>query len=155
LWHGANWTFVVWGFLHACFILPLILLKKNRTYLGPIAENRLFSTFPEFFQVLATFLLVNLAWIFFRCDSLPDALTYLQGIFHPSILDYPKTPDRILGLFIAILLLTEWFQRNKEHGLSLDGGTVPRWIRWPIYGYLTYCIIYHGGQSQDFIYFQF
>jgi len=80
-WHGANWTFVVWGALNALYFLPLLIAGKNRQNLGLVAEGRLLPNIKEFIQICTTFLLTMLAWIFFRASSVGHALSYLKGIF--------------------------------------------------------------------------
>ena len=69
-WHGANWTFIVWGTYHAMLFLPLILLGKNRKNTNIIAENKILPSLKEFFQMLLTFLLVVIGWIIFRAESI-------------------------------------------------------------------------------------
>lgn len=64
-WHGANWTFVLWGGLNALFFLPLLLTNRNRKNLGGLAENSWFPSIKEFFQIIITFCLTTFAWIFF------------------------------------------------------------------------------------------
>ena len=76
-WHGANWTFIAWGALHALSFFPLLISKKNRLHITPIAEGRRLPTGRELFQIFCTFTIVCVAWVFFRADSLTDAFTYL------------------------------------------------------------------------------
>jgi D-alanyl-lipoteichoic acid acyltransferase DltB (MBOAT superfamily) len=80
-WHGANWTFIVWGALNAIYFLPLLLLGKNRENLGIAAEGRLVPNTKEIFQIGLTFSLTVLAWVFFRAKCVGDAWIYLRGIF--------------------------------------------------------------------------
>lgn len=79
-WHGANWTFVVWGGLNALYFLPLLLLKRNRTNLGVVAEGRMLPSLLEFWQMATTFILTVLAWVFFRSDSLHQAFEIIYSI---------------------------------------------------------------------------
>src|SRR5680860_1480877 len=81
LWHGANWTFVIWGGLHALFFLPLLLGDQNRKHLNQVAENKILPSFRELLQMLFTFGLTSFAWIFFRADSLVDAINFIKRIF--------------------------------------------------------------------------
>jgi len=80
-WHGANWTFIVWGFLNALFIMPSIVLKTNRNNLNIVAEGRIFPNFREITQLIITFSLACFAWIFFRSASVTDAFSYIGRIF--------------------------------------------------------------------------
>ena len=80
-WHGANWTFIVWGGLNALFFLPLLLANKNRVNKDIVAKNKYFPSFKEIFQIVSTFILTTLAWIFFRAETFHQALKYISGIF--------------------------------------------------------------------------
>ena len=79
-WHGANWTFVVWGGLHALYTVPSIMLKRNRKNLDIVAKGRSLPTLSEFFHMLTTFLLVVFAWIVFRAESITDAYSFVLSI---------------------------------------------------------------------------
>ncbi len=80
-WHGANWTFVFWGLLHALFFMPLLIIKRNRKNVDQVAGKSFFPTLIETFQMLVTFLLTTLAWVFFRAENIKHAFLYLSGIF--------------------------------------------------------------------------
>src|SRR5680860_142330 len=79
-WHGANWTFVVWGALNALYFLPLLLTNKNRQNMEVVAENSYLPSINEFFQMGLTFGLTVIAWIFFRADNIGHAINYLGKI---------------------------------------------------------------------------
>lgn len=154
-WHGANWTFIVWGALNAIYFLPLLLLKKNRINTDIVAENSLLPNFKEILQMLVTFFLTLLAWVFFRADNVAHAFTYLDQIFSLTFFNVPEILPIQDLLFIGLLVLIEWIQRKKEHALELDGITLPVYIRFSIYYALIAFIFLFGGQQQQFIYFQF
>jgi len=78
-WHGANWTFIIWGGLNALYFLPLLLAKKNRKNIDTVAQDKIFPSVRESLSMIGTFSLTVLAWIFFRAESLPHALNYLSG----------------------------------------------------------------------------
>jgi D-alanyl-lipoteichoic acid acyltransferase DltB (MBOAT superfamily) len=158
LWHGANWTFIVWGALNALYFLPLLIIKKNRKNLNVVAESRLFPSVKEFVQILITFLLCMLAWIFFRAPTITDAIRYVSIIFSSSIFVIPETD--YMRMFInnsiiatAILFIMEWIQRNNQHGLQ----AVPKQklLRIILYLVIVFMILVVGGNQQSFIYFQF
>jgi D-alanyl-lipoteichoic acid acyltransferase DltB (MBOAT superfamily) len=157
LWHGANWTFLAWGALNAAFILPLVLRRRNRRHLDSPAEGRVLPGLRETGQILATFGLTVLAWIFFRAESVSQAASYLRNLFRgfgePSLFSPADGLGRTLG-FIALLVTVEWIQRNRQHGLQLNGA-LARPVRWLIYYALIAAIFAFGGPSQQFIYFQF
>jgi alginate O-acetyltransferase complex protein AlgI len=154
-WHGANWTFIVWGFLNAIYFVPLLLLKKNRIYTNTVAEGKLLPSIKESLQMLITFFLTTVAWIFFRARSIKDGIEYLQGVFSKSALRTPQIPPISLCIFVALFFITEWLQRNKQHALQFDGLKIPRVISWSIYYCIIVITILFGGQQQEFIYFQF
>ncbi len=84
-WHGANWTFIVWGALNALFIMPSIIMKTNRNNLETVAQGNILPTVKEFFQMILTFTLAVLAWIFFRAENITHAFSYISGIFSKSL----------------------------------------------------------------------
>ncbi len=159
-WHGANWTFVFWGFLNALFFLPILLMKKNRVYLDIVATNKFLPSIKEFIKIMATFSLTVFAWIFFRANSLADAFLYISNLLSLSILKVPKL-DTIMGtkiliVFIIIMLIVEWISRRKEFGLSGIFQEQPQIIRWIFYCLIICSIgLFMPTKESPFIYFQF
>ena len=154
-WHGANWTFIVWGAYHALLFLPLILTGKNRKYTNQIAEGRYLPTLKEAGQMLLTFILAVFGWIVFRSESIGQAWEVIWGIMNRSLF---TAPMMVVGLkkivfVILVLLLVEWLTRSKEHGLAI--GNLPLWLRIASCYVLVLVILELGGNSQSFIYFQF
>jgi alginate O-acetyltransferase complex protein AlgI len=157
-WHGANWTFLAWGFLNACYFLPLLLLKQNRNNTDTVAQNRLFPTPKEFFQILFTFSLTVLAWIFFRSETISQAVEYISGIFSTSLFALPSGLSLkmiLVILLIGVSLLVEWVHRTKQHGLEFNLQKTSKSFRWVSYYCLIIAIIWLGGEQENFIYFQF
>ncbi len=154
-WHGANWTFIAWGTLHALFFIPLMITKRNRVHIESPAKGRYLPSPTEILRITATFCLTTAAWIFFRAESISQALGYLRRIFDASLLSYPQTGWEPLGLGILIMVTVEWIQREKQHGLELAKTTLLRPVRWALYYGLILCCIHFGGIEQNFIYFQF
>jgi len=152
LWHGANWTFLIWGILNAIFFLPLFMGGDNRRFLGPVAPGRVLPGVREAFQIGVTFTLTCLAWIFFRADSVGAALHYLAGIFSSSLFSVPNI--RWMALFnVSLLACVEWVQREKEHGLAIEN--IHPVARQLIYLFLVTLVLQNFGAEQEFIYFQF
>ena len=150
LWHGANLTFVIWGGIHACLVLPVILLKKGNAY---YCENRKWPTLKELVNIGLTFGFVVLAWVFFRAETVTDAFEYLGIVFSTSIATMPDIPKKgliALGLYMVI----EWLHRHKEHVLDI-AYIKNKWMRYGIYYILVFCLFYYAGDLQPFIYFQF
>ncbi len=154
-WHGANWTFIIWGVINACYILPSIVLRKNRNNLDIVAAERLLPSYKEFSSILITFFLTVLAWVFFRSDNINHALQIMSHIFSMSLFD----PLEVKPLFIIALILfftiIEWFGRFGEYGLQKIFVKQPVYMRWSFYFILIFCIILFSGKAQEFIYFQF
>jgi D-alanyl-lipoteichoic acid acyltransferase DltB (MBOAT superfamily) len=155
-WHGANWTFVIWGVLHAFYFLPLLLLNKNRQNINTVAQGRYLPSIREFFQMGVTFILVVLAWIFFRAENIDHALSYLSTIFSESLFTIPnyqgmKTPI----LLIVFFLLIEWIGREDQYAIEKIGTKQKRIYRWIFYYCIIGVIIWFSGNQQQFIYFQF
>ena len=80
-WHGANWTFIAWGFLNAVYFLPLLFTGENRKNLNTIAEGKIFPTLKETANMAFTFILTSFAWIFFRAESITHAIHYITQMF--------------------------------------------------------------------------
>ena len=162
-WHGANWTYIAWGAYHAILFLPLILAGKNRKYRDTVAENRLLPTFKETLQMSLTFLLVVLGRILSRSRSIGQAWEYFQGLlqfgtFKAFYRFFTLSEMWPTNLFIIIMLLVEWIQRGKEHGLQKNASLIKiknEYAMAVIYAVLLILVILYGGQLVSFIYFQF
>ncbi|MFM7037121.1 MAG: MBOAT family O-acyltransferase [Planctomycetaceae bacterium] len=154
LWHGANWTFVVWGLLNAIYFLPLQLSGANRRYTSHTAATALLPSLHEALRIGTTFVLTMLAWVFFRAGSLSDACTVFRRMFTLQ----PGTTLEVsseIWLLVIGFLLVEWVQRSRQHALELQDRPLPRWGRWFCYYLVLFLILKFGGEQQDFIYFQF
>lgn len=156
-WHGANWTFIVWGGLNALYFLPLLLSGKNRQHLGVAAEGRYLPSLKEVLQMGTTFVLTILAWVFFRAENLSHALNYVTGIFDTTLFSRPQIFPTTLMILLTFFIAIEWFQREKNHGLEIHGNGLMKYkpIRWAVYMGLIIIAFSYGGSQQEFIYFQF
>ena len=167
-WHGANWTFVLWGAYHALLFVPLLLLNKNRRYRDTVATITLpdgtinpqwLPSLKEAGQLLLTFALTLFGWIIFRAENIAQVGYILSTIFSHSLLNVPMLMGQYfyipLAFSIWLLLLVEWFFRNLQHPLELS--TIKyKWIRWTSY-LLLILMIYLSIKTDtpQFIYFQF
>jgi alginate O-acetyltransferase complex protein AlgI len=155
LWHGANYTFVIWGMIHGLFLILYQWQKKPRKKLfkkiGISNDNILLIIF----ETIITLIVVMIAWIFFRSDSIHLAFIYIKRMFSLSLFKLPQVfPLRII-LVTGLFLLSEWLQRQKEHPLEIENIKY-RYIRWAIYYSLVILILlYFGDSQQTFIYAQF
>ncbi len=158
-WHGANWTFIIWGALNAIYFLPLLLSNKNRQNIDIVAKDRILPNIKEFISMLITFALTVLAWVFFRADSLSHAWSYLKEIFSASILKFPYFVGIRYGLVVVLLvvlfIVIEWWGRAGKYGIEKIGLNWNRPLRWLFYFAIGMCIILFAGREQEFIYFQF
>ncbi|MBA7546369.1 Peptidoglycan O-acetyltransferase [subsurface metagenome] len=154
-WHGANWTFIAWGFINACYFLPLMLMKQNRKYLDVVAEGKILPNIKELFQIGATFFITCMARVFFRSESISGAFHYIRIMFSASLLTIPSILPRRLIPAIILFIVIEWIQREKQHALQIDSFKLPEIVKWGLYYSLIIIIIVFGGTQQDFFYFQF
>ena len=154
-WHGANWTFLAWGFLNALFFLPLLLTNKNRKNTDTVAEGKILPNAKEVLQMGATFFITVLAWVFFRANDIQHSLLYIKGIFSKSLFEMPIAIPLSLVMIIISFIMAEWFQRIKLHALQLDKSGIPKLIRWVLYTTIILLILQFNGDQQEFIYFQF
>ena len=158
-WHGANWTFIIWGGLNALYFLPIMLLNKNKINTDVVAQGKHLPSVREVLSITLTFSLTTIAWIFFRAEDIHHAISYLSDIIHPSILTLPEliTPKLEMIytiLCVFILVLFEWMNRDKIH--ALDIANYNKSNRWMLYLIIIIMIITFGSFNQNsFIYFQF
>jgi D-alanyl-lipoteichoic acid acyltransferase DltB (MBOAT superfamily) len=156
IWHGANWTFILWGFLHGCYFIPLILRgtmnKKKKINTGYLPSMQVFL------NILGTFVLVMLTNVIFRSNSISDVWVYYRGILSLSLFSVPVINGNlntvVFLLFVVFMLLCEWLQREKEYGLQIDN-VKPRVLRLCMYYGIVLIILFYGTTSTQFIYFQF
>jgi D-alanyl-lipoteichoic acid acyltransferase DltB (MBOAT superfamily) len=151
-WHGASWNFIVWGGIHACGFLPLLLLGRNRAHVsGIVAQERRFPTWREVFRMAGTFAFVTFAWIFFRIHKLGTALDYIKRIVTDSIqhpAQYLRAPEgKLIFIYIVPLLILDWYFRRDER--------VPRRLGWVLSVIMGLLIFYMFGRDRSFIYFRF
>ena len=158
-WHGANWTFIVWGFLNALFIMPSIVFNTNRNNLDIVARGKYLPTLREFFAILLTFSLTVFAWIFFRAANVTHAFSYISEIFSSSLLTIPNFPG--IGKAVPIVFLTiifvivEWLGREQQYAIAHLGTKWYKPVRWALYYSIILAIYFFAGSEQQFIYFQF
>ena len=150
-WHGANWTFIVWGAFHAILFLPLILRGKNRKYTDIVASNRKMPTAKEMLQMSFTFLLAALGWIIFRSDNISQTILIFSSIFSSSLFQIPMLSKSFI--FILVMLVVEWINRDKDHPFQIT--IKSKLLRYVIYYAIMLTIVLFSGNQETFIYFQF
>jgi len=153
-WHGANWTFLVWGGLNALYFMPLLISNSNRNHMHIAAEGKLLPSMREFLGIAFTFGLTVLAWIFFRAKSIGEALSYIAGIFEFDFsdlqtLNIDRRAHELLPLISGFFLI-EWLSREHEHPVfgrfkMLKAAAIVFFI-WTLGSF---------SSANEFIYFQF
>lgn len=135
LWHGANWTFVVWGLYHAFWLIVWRFI--------PIRS------------VVLTFLITSVGWVIFRSADMPQAMSYLHHIATTlSSFDFGTVAHGKQALLWCLLLLAvEWVQRDRPHPMQVD--RLPAVWRWTVYYLVLFIVFFARGEEQTFIYFQF
>jgi len=158
-WHGANWTFVIWGLLNAVYFIPLLLLKKNRKNIDIVAEQKKWISFKELCMIILTFLLTLFAWIFFRTESLNHAVQYISTILSESAFVYTKidNPVKVVTTIalIMIFIYIEWIGRRNNYAIEELKLYKNKVLKWIFYYIIVIMIFVFGGMQQNFIYFQF
>jgi D-alanyl-lipoteichoic acid acyltransferase DltB (MBOAT superfamily) len=153
-WHGANWTFIVWGLLNAIYFLPLLLQNKNRSNMGEIVMGWNTSSLKTIFNILITFALTCFAWIFFRAKSMTEAFGYIKKMatdleFKTQYFSNERYNIELL-LLLTIFVVVEWFNRSKVEPLSGKWSWLK--IALAILALLTLGVY---SDYKEFIYFQF
>ena len=158
-WHGANWTFIVWGALNAIYFLPMLLSGKNRNNLDVVAQEKYLPNLKELGSMLVTFSLTVFAWIFFRAESMEHALDYTFRIFSKSLLNYPvfekDDSAKLILLLIVLFIIIEWLGRRHKYAIEQLGLNWNSMFRYTMYLIIIILLFWFGGNDQQFIYFQF
>lgn len=152
-WHGANWTFITWGFLNGLYYIPLMLVGKQRKYKKSKENEENIANIKDIPKIVVTFLFTLLAWIFFRAESISQALSYINNIFSKSFFTIPDLNTIPVITSIVILVIAEWIQRDKQHVLQFDKLRFP--TRIMIYYTVSILVLICAGEAKSFIYFQF
>jgi alginate O-acetyltransferase complex protein AlgI len=121
-WHGANWTFIAWGFINALYFIPLLIRNKNRANIDVINLHWNFDSIKTIGNILITFSLTCIAWIFFRSNTISDAYNYIKRIFtnrdfSAQYFGFERYSFEILLLLVAFVLV-EWFNKSKVEPIS-------------------------------------
>ena len=153
IWHGANWTFVLWGLLHGLYFIPLIL-KGTFNKKKKVVKGRMFPTVKQLFNSVTTFMIVSLTLVLFRVDTIADGLGYYKrmltfskvSLFHIQV----ETNKKETFICIIMLLIMDfWFSRD------LKPVKITRPFRFAIYTIISILILVSLGKEEAFIYFKF
>lgn len=158
-WHGAKWTFVIWGALNAVYVLPLVWTKTNRKYLDIVAKGKTWPSFKEVLSIIGTFILFCFGLIIFRANDLSHAFRYFSQIFSKSLFTIPdfvgKGNALLLTVMITIFMMVEWFGREDQYAIEKLSLRFKKPVRLAFYYSIIFFIFYFTGKPQEFFYFQF
>ncbi len=158
-WHGANWTFIVWGTLNAIYFLPLLLSNRNRSNMEIVASGKKMPSLKELFSIIMTFGLTVLTWVFFRANNIEHAFGYLSEIFSLSLFTLPDFEGMRMAIttigLVIIFVMIEWFGRENQYAIANFGFKWNPVFRYAMYYSIVVAILWFGGNEQQFIYFQF
>lgn len=161
LWHGANWTFVVWGLYHGTLIVLYKLLHANTKDKDILAAGRRLPSLKELSRVVVTFGLAVVGWVIFRAENISQAWDFVSRMFLTAFDDFhPRLGSISTFMAILLLMIVEYLQRDKVHVLQFSSGNrLFRYAvaRWTVYLAMLVAIFYFyfNTVSQEFIYFQF
>jgi len=165
LWHGANWTFIIWGALHGIYLIVAITFKYPKKYFSQ-KISKYSPKIDTTIDVIITFLLVAFAWIFFRANNLDDAIYVIKNMF-ADLNEYNNLGGQFRGIgiylndlikyFFLILFLIGYSTYERTDDVWKKLQLKPSWIRWSIYYIMLYGILFLAPHStiNNFIYFQF
>jgi alginate O-acetyltransferase complex protein AlgI len=160
LWHGANWTFVVWGFLHGFYLITAQIIGP---FAARVSRALYLDRLPRVLnaaKMVVTFAAVTFAWIFFRANNLADAWYivrhFLSWHFDPSMLmssGFTRATAPFLMLFMIAMFVVEWWIAHPEQTPRVWGSPAFRALA---YNVCAYCTVFFGFFGhREFIYFQF
>jgi len=160
IWHGANWTYVLFGFLHGCFFIPYILngtMNKKKK----IDKTKLLPSLREFLNMVVTFTLVMFTFILIKSNNIWQAYLYISKILSKSILTIPDFSTlgnkNVLTVLILILFffVCEWKGRGSNFAIENIGLNWRKQFRYTLYFILIITLFWFGGKEQQFIYFKY
>jgi len=154
LWHGANYTFIIWGAIQGLFLLIYHVTTKPRKRL--LKSIHLSNNNPVlvFVETVLTFIIIMFSWIFFRSEDVGHAMSYISGMFSDSSLTVPVISP-VTALLIVVFFTIEWLGSDQEYAIFSLWAKWYKPARWVMYYSLVFTIIYFLGEKQQFIYFQF
>lgn len=160
VWHGSNWTFIVWGILNTLYYLPNLLFVKRNTNTDIVAKGKLLPTGKELLSMGITFGLTVFAWIFFRANNLEHAMSYISEIFSGSLFIIPHFDGIESSVSIVFLtcvfMIIEWLGRDQQYAFQITANMNKYYLRIICYYVIVASILWFGNfDKNQFIYFQF
>lgn len=158
LWHGANWTYITWGLVHALYFLPIILWN-SKVHTGVVAKGRLIPSIKDTLLIIKTFFLITITGVFFRAASLAQSFDILPKLFSKSAFSRPEllgnTGVKLTIFFTVLFMILEWLGREDDFAIERIDQKWPSYLRYSFYYLIIIIVFIFGGQDQTFIYFQF
>ena len=159
LWHGADWTFVLWGLYHGMLLSLLLIIGSGSKYKDIASDGHWLPSMKELAQMIVTFILVLLGWIIFRAENISQLAGVGVKLFSPEGFFnlYGSGLRTDIFVFIGFMMVVEWLQRAKQHALQFPNIKLfrLRFVRVGIYYFLIALMWVAYSSSQQFIYFQF
>ena len=156
LWHGANWTFVIWGGLHGIYLIIHKLILRGKEIKSRFEYTSFKSLVIFSLKVLVTFALVLIAWLFFRAEGLPQAFMIFGKFVQWQNGEFTVRFARITGIFMFIIILSDFLEYyTRKHSFMVLVRTVP--ARYAVLSAFLIITLIYMFQSEPlpFIYFQF
>lgn len=149
LWHGANWTFVLWGGYCALLFVPQLLSGKSNKERNPV------PAWTDIPRIILTFILITVGWVLFRADTAVLAFSYFEAVAFSLAKGSALaiSVGKVALLWCVVLIVMEWLQRDKRHILQFH--SLPSFARLAVYYVMLFAIVFFHGEEQTFIYFQF
>ncbi|MBV9988291.1 MAG: hypothetical protein JO301_11460, partial [Chitinophagaceae bacterium] len=156
-WHGANWTFVLFGLLHGLYFIPLIIRDKMAGITKRPKQHA--GGMRHYLNILGTFVLVMLSFIVFRSDNVQQAWEYFRRLFSASIFSLPAFAEKkqlaVTLLFVTGFLVMEWRGKQDNYAIEKQADPWPAPLRWGFYYLLLSLILVYNESQQHFIYAKF
>ena len=157
MWHGASWTFIIWGLIHVIFYIPSFLIYDNHFYEKEINNKKSFSkSFKNLFQIGLTFFITTLSWVFFRSENINDALGYLINTFNNF--DFPSSNRGGIPFILFLIFIEKYIHKNERDLFSIKwihSKKIKQLFRIFIYYVMVLSIFHFSKFEKPFIYFQF
>lgn len=160
LWHGANFTFVIWGLIHGIYLIINHTQSNSRKRILKNLKISNQNIILKTYDIFITFILVMFTWIFFKAENIEHARSLINSIISSSLLTIPTFPGigrtiPILGLAVFFFTV-EWLGRNDQHPLLNIGRRWPLILKWSFFSFIVFLIgMYMHTDETPFIYFQF
>ncbi|MBC7605480.1 MAG: MBOAT family protein [Burkholderiales bacterium] len=154
-WHGAGWTYVLWGLLNGLYLVPAILMKNNG-HKEIAAYGKKLPTLREVFHIFVTFVLIIFSFMIFRSKNMTEAIIYIGDSFSLSFFTKPEGMQNAVVWLVCIFLIVEWIGRENKFAIEKMGLEWPRPLRVAFYLLIVFAIFWFKPMHEvQFFYFQF